>query len=228
MNAKSTIKPTGTPTPDDIEQYPFLCKTLITFTQTNEGGVEQKRKEEVVFKLDAEGGRMPWYVLRNYLVPRYLKKHYGPKEVGWQRVYEIKIVKQVNRKQPDDINGIPLRIMTMDQLELYCKRWDLNVPVREFYSVEKAREMVNLRLEDESGYKKHLAEYREGKQRHYPELDSMRGAEDVEVASADEFDAIDVEPKTTTRRAPGGKKKVKTKDNAEAVDEETKNPFQGM
>jgi len=226
MNAKSTTKPV--PTPADIEQYPFLCKTLITFTQTNEGGVEQKRKEEVVFKLDAEGGRMPWYVLRNYLVPRYLKKHYGPKEVGWQRVYEIKIVKQVNRKQPDDINGIPLRIMTMDQLELYCTRWDLNVPVREFYSVEKAREMVSLRLEDESGYKKHLAEYREGKQRHYPELDSMRGAEDVEVASADEFDAIDVEPKTTTRRAPGGKKKVKTKDNAEAVDEETKNPFQGM
>ena len=161
--------------------YPFLARVLVTFTRFNDQGNETKFKEEVVFKLDAASARMPWYVLRNYSVPKYLTKKYGPMEVAWQRIYEINILKLINRSNPDDITEIPLRVMTMDQLELYVKKWELNVPVGEFFSVEKAREMVALRQEDPKGYEKHLQEYREGKQRSYPELDNMRGEGDAEI-----------------------------------------------
>ena len=80
----------------DLQDYPFLVKTLITFTKLNEQGTEQKHKDEVVFKLDAASARMPWYVLRNYTVPKFLTKKYGPFEVAWQRIYEIKIQKLIN------------------------------------------------------------------------------------------------------------------------------------
>lgn len=171
----------------------YLVKCAITFTQVNSAGVEQKKTEEVVFPLDQKGVKMPWYILRNYLVPRYLKQKYGPEEVGWQRIYEIKILKLINRVNPEDISDIPLRVMTMEQLEAYCLKWELSVPVREFYSVEKAREMVALRLEDEVGYKKHLQDYREGKKRSYPELDQIRrqGKEILDTVSIEEFDSID-------------------------------------
>jgi hypothetical protein len=199
-------KPAETDRSGDTATHPFLVKTLITFTKRNDAGVEHKHKETVVFKLTAKGGSMPWYVLRNYLVPRYLIKKFGPQEVGWDSIYEIQIVKQVNRNQPDDITDIPLRIMTLDQLELYCQRWELNVPVREFYSVEKAREMVSLRMEDEKGYQKHLAEYREGKKRSYPELDAERGMTDPETVPESEFDKVDM-PADTKK-----KKKEKTEE----------------
>ena len=177
-------------------QSPYVVKCAITFTQNNQAGVEQKRTDEVIFGLDRRGVKMPWYVLRNYLVPRYLKQTYGPEEVGWQRIYEIKILKLLNRETPDDISEIPLRVMTLEQLEAYCSKWELSVPVREFYSVEKAREMVALRIEDESGYKKHLQDYREGKKRSYPELDSIRQSnKDVlELIPASDFDNLDKKP----------------------------------
>ena len=53
-------------TPTDIGTYPFLVKTLITFTKNNSQGTMEKQKDEVVFKLDAASARMPWYVIRNY------------------------------------------------------------------------------------------------------------------------------------------------------------------
>ena len=175
----------------DVKDYPFLVKTLVTFTRSNSQGTEEKHKDEVVFKLDRACARMPWYVLRNYSVPKYLTKKYGPFEVAWQRIYEIKILKLINRADPADIADIPLRVMTLDQLTSYCKRWDLNVPVDEFYSVEKAREMVALRQQDEKGYEKHLQEYREGKQRSYPELDNMRGDKDAPVSDTEEFEELE-------------------------------------
>ena len=169
----------------------FLIKTLVTYTKLNAQGTEVKHKDSVVFTLDVAAAEKPWYVLRNYLVPKYLTKAYGPFEVAWQRIYEIKILKLINRENPLDITHIPLRVMTLDQLDNYCRRWDLNVPIYEFYSVEKAREMVALRQEDEKGYEKHLADYREGKQRAYPELDGMRGDKDAETVSDEEFEKVD-------------------------------------
>ncbi len=175
----------------DVEDYPFLVKTLITFTRMNPQGNEAKHKDEVIFKLDRPSTRMPWYVLRNYSVPKYLTQKYGPFEVAWQRIYEIKILKIINRANPADISDIPLRVMTIGQLAAYVNRWDLNVPVYEFYSVEKAREMVALRQQDEKGYSKHLTDYREGKQRSYPELDNMRGDKQAATAEVNEFDNLD-------------------------------------
>ncbi len=187
----------------------FLVKTVITYTQTNAAGVEEKKKDSAVFKLaDESSARMPWYVLRNFTVPRYLTEKLGPKEVGWQRIYEIKIIKMINSSAPNDITGIPLRIMTKGQLGLYCARWELNVDVNEFYSVEKAREMVQLRLEDEKAYHKHLDEYREGKQRTYPELDKVRGeTKDIGTVSIEEFDKLEGTKPAIQRGTGEGKPK---------------------
>lgn len=180
-----------TPNPKtEINKFPFLTRVLITFTKLNPAGVEQKQKEEVVFKLTKEAGIKPWYALRNYLVPKYLTSKYGPEEVGWQRIYEIQIIQQVRRDNPQDITDIPLRIMTLEQLDTYVKKWELNVPVFEFFSVVKAREMVALREEDEKAYQKTLAEYREGKQRSYPEMDGLRGDGGVETEDVSEFEKL--------------------------------------
>jgi hypothetical protein len=186
----------------DVEQYPFLVKVLITFTQANSQGVQEKKKEAVVFKLEREAVKKPNYVLRNYLVPNYLTSKYGPQEVGWHVLYEIKVMKIINRQSPNDITDIPLRVMTMEQLDLYCERWGLNVNVTEFYSVEKAREMVALRMEDEKGYQKHLGEYREGKKRTYPELDNLRGNKESSIGDADEFDKLDIPGPTALVLSP--------------------------
>ena len=93
----------------DSAEYPFLVKTLVTFTRNNAQGVEERKKDEVVFKLDRPSAMMPWYVLRNYAVPKHLTKKYGPFEVAWQRIYEIKILKVINRIDPSDITDIPRR-----------------------------------------------------------------------------------------------------------------------
>ena len=182
----------------------FLVKTLVTFMVLNKQGKEERKKEEVIFEIDKASAEMPWYVLRNYLVPRYLVANYGPKEVGWQWIYEIKIEKMINRDDPDDITDIPMRIMTREQLKLYCKKWELSVPVDEFFSTAKAREMVALREEDPKGYEKHLAEYRAGKQRTYPQLDSVRADMDqslkhgaLPTVDKAEWDKIDTKPKST-------------------------------
>ncbi len=187
--------------PSDIRQYPFLAKVLITFTKLNAQGTEEKHKDEVIFKLDRPSARMPWYVLRNYSVPNFLKSRYGQMEVGWQRIYEIKTIKLINREDPNDITDIPLRVMTLSQLELYCQKWDLNVPVHEFYSVEKAREFVALRQDDEKGYKHILAEYREGKKRAYPELDAVRSGKVAQTGEVSEFDTLDTAPKPEIGKA---------------------------
>lgn len=188
---------------EDIRNHPYLVRTIITFTKHNEQGVETKHKDEVIFKIDANAATMPWYVLRNYLVPRFLNEKYGPFEVAWQRIYEIKIIKLINRANPSDITDIPLRVMTLEQLEEYCDKWELNVPVHEFYSVEKAREMVALRQGDEKGYERHLAEYREGKQRQYPELDSMRGEKTAVIGSVDEFVSLEKKVPARPEAKPG-------------------------
>lgn len=231
MTTKTKVPST---TPSDIDQYPFLVKTLVTFTQVNSAGNEEKKKEDVVFKLDQASAKMPWYALRNFLVPKYLTNKYGPSEVGWQRIYEIRILKQIKRSDPNDITDIPLRIMTREQLSLYCKKWELNVPVEEFYSVEKAREMVALRELDEKGYLKHLAEYREGKQRNFPELDTLRGKASVAVADAHEFDqlenkeqlVLDEVPNTTPHGAVATEEDIDI--TKEDVPQPADNPFAGI
>ena len=200
---------------NDIQRYPFLVKTLITFTKTNNQGSEEKVKDDVVFKLDRASAKMPWYVLRNYSVPKYLNKTYGPYEVAWQRIYEIRIMKVINRANPNDCTDIPLRVMTLEQLAAYCERWELSVPVMEFYSVEKAREMVALRQVDEKGYERHLREYREGKQRSYPELDGMRGDAEAPTTESSEFDRLD--KKTTVPKIPKPKKSAAPSEEVETT-----------
>ena len=231
-------------TKSDVKDYPFLVKTLVTYTKLNSQGNEEKHKDEIVFKLDRPSAMMPWYVLRNYAVPKHLKKHYGPFEVGWQRIYEIRIVKLINRAHPEDITDIPLRVMTMNQLEKYVEEWELGVPVTEFYSVEKAREMVQLRQQDEKGYERHLQEYREGKQRSYPELDNMRGDQEAAVSDVAEFDKLDKEvpgakrerkPEPTAPTEPSAEEKAALDDNPspqvpgpEAAGSTTPDPFAGV
>ena len=217
----------------DLKDYPFLVRTLVTYTKNNEQGKEVKQKEEVVFKLDAASARMPWYVLRNYTVPKFLTKKYGPHEVAWQRIYEIKIEKLVNRLAPADITDVPMRVMTLGQLANYCEKWELGVNVHEFYSVEKAREMVALRQKDEEGYKKHLAEYREGKQRSYPELDNMRGDQEVAVGDTSEFEALEgQEPVIDVEKKEAPSEEVQVSDIEKDIlkDDDAKegNPFGGM
>ena len=211
----------------DAAKFPFLAKTLVTYTILNPGGKEEKRKEDIVFKLDRASATMPWYVLLNYLVPNYLKVNVGPRDVSWQRVYEIKILKLINRKDPADITDIPLRVMTLDQLAAYSAKWDLAVPVGEFFSVEKAREMVALRQEDEKGYRHHYAEYVAGKQRNYPELDAIRGSRVAETAGADEFDALDKKgQETPLAKAKEELKKPREVTGAPSL--ESKDPFAGF
>lgn len=188
--------------------FPFLVKTLITFTRLNAQGVEERHKDEVAFKLDFASAEMPWYVLRNYSVPKYLTKKYGPKEVGWQLLYEIKIVKMINRANPNDITQIPLRVMTLDQLALFCQRWELSVNPYEFFSVEKAREMVTLCKDDPTGFKKHLEQYRAGKQRTYPELDAVRKTQDSLQADLSEFSELEAK-----EQSPAPPNTPKTKQN---------------
>lgn len=190
----------------DITEYPFLARTIVTYTKNNEQGIEVRHKDEVVFKLDRASAEMPWYVLRNYSVPQYLNGKYGPMEVAWQRIYEIKILKLINRANPADITSIPLRIMTLGQLDEYVTRWELNVPVYQFYSVEKAREMVALRQQDLKGYERHYQEYKEGKQRNHPQLDTVRGSKEAATADAAEFEELDkkipVKRRTGKKTAP--------------------------
>lgn len=214
----------------DVKEYPFLVKTLVTFTRMNEQGKEAKFKEDVVFKMDRASARMPWYVLRNYSVPKFLTKKYGPFEVAWQRIYEIKILKVINRVNPVDITDVPLRVMTLDQLKQFVNRWDLNVPVDEFYSVEKAREMVALRQQDEKGYERHLQEYREGKQRSYPELDNMRGDKEAATADTAEFENLDAKtPKEEVKKKPMPSEVVDPKEIPGVGDQPAaQNPFAGV
>jgi len=222
-------KPGTSPTPKadrtkDLKDYPFLCKTLITYTKLNPQGKEVKHKDEVVFKLDTPSAGKPWYVLRNYTVPKYLTSKLGPFEVGWQRIYEIKILKLVNRKNPQDIENIPMRVMTLDQLNIFNIRWELGVDVHEFYSVEKAREMVALRQEDEKGYEKHLADYRDGKKRTYPELDTMRGDIEPAIGTMEEFDELNKDvPMPTVKKAPAVVVEEET-----ATDPVVSDPFAGV
>jgi len=227
---EKTVSSGVSPTPkadakQDLKDYPFLVKTLVTYTVSNAQGIEERKKDEVVFKLDAASARMPWYVLRNYTVPKYLTQTYGPFEVAWQRIYEIKIIKLIKRENPEDITDIPLRVMTMGQLEAYVAKWELNVPVTEFYSVEKAREMVALRQKDEKGYERHLAEYREGKQRSYPELDNMRGDKDAEMGTSDEFEELEKKVPVVNRKKKPEPTVVATEaDEALLEDEEPGDP----
>lgn len=224
----------------DIKDYPFLVKTLVTYTKANAQGIEERHKDEVIFKLDRPSAQMPWYVLRNYSVPKYLTKTYGPMEVAWQRIYEIKIIKLINRANPNDITDVPLRVMTLNQLEAYVARWELNVPVTEFFSVEKAREMVALRQQDEKGYERHLAEYREGKQRSYPELDNMRGDGEAATADESEFDELDKKapaqhakrkPEPAAETAPSAKEAAALEEAPPSAGDQppaTGNPFAGV
>lgn len=177
------------PTPERPAQtnFPFLVKVTTTAIIRNPAGIEEKRFLTSTFQLDEKAATMPWYALRNFVVPAYLNRTLGPQGSGWVKIYEIKILKMVNRHNPDDIEGIPVRIMTTEQLQKYCERWELPVDPKEFHSVEYARQMVQLCETDPTGYKKQYAAYVEGLNRKYPELDGVR--KNLEASIGEELDA---------------------------------------
>ena len=175
----------------------FLVKTLITINVHNAAGVEEKRVHPVVFALDKEGAEKPWYVLRNYLVPAWLSKNVGVEGVGYTKIVEIKIQKMVNRRNTSDVSDIPLRVMTMEQVELYVKSWEYPIKPTDFHNVEKAREMIALYEEDPAGYDAQYHRYMSGKGRKNPEMDKYRqgfaGSEDTQ-ALASEFESLSEKP----------------------------------
>jgi hypothetical protein len=175
----------------------FLIKVNISYYLTNAAGIEEKHSEDVVFELTRDAASMPWYVLRNYYVPRYLNSKYGKEGIGWKRLYEIIIIKLINRNNRDSIDGIPIRVMTSEQLKACSDKWELGVPVHSFHSVDVARMMLALRMEDPLGYEKTLADYKDSKTREYPELDSVRAVEISADRSKDLLVEFDDAPKNT-------------------------------
>lgn len=172
---------------------PFLMKANITFIIRNAAGNEEKKVVSATFQLDEKAVTMPWYVLRNFFAPAYLNKTVGPQGSAWIKIYEARIEKIINRQNPNNIDQIPLRCMTMDQLEHYVARWEMPLNPRDFHSVEYARQMVDLFEKDPIGYKKQYEAYVQGLTRKYPELDGVRRAMNDSVVNPDldrEFDAL--------------------------------------
>lgn len=189
-------------------QYPFLLKAAITALVNNQAGVEEKRVMVAIFQIDYESAKMPWYVLANFLVPSYLNEKMGPQGQGWKKVYEIKIEKLINRNDPKSVEGIPMRVMTAEQLQIYVTRRELPVHIELFHDIAYARQMVALYEEDPKGYQLQLANYLAGKKRQYPELDNIRKniAETSAAHLEDEFDQIEKNSETA--------KPIKTKPGA--------------
>ncbi len=204
------------------DDFPYLCKTQLTFVRTNDkSGVEEKITEEVIFQMTLDGAKMPQYVLRNYSVPRYLNEKYGPEGMGWLRIYEHKIIQLMNRLDPSDIAYIPLRVMTFDQLDLYSQRWELNVNVHEFHDIGIAREMVRLRQADEKAFKIQLEDYRTGKKRAYPELDKDRSNTNPVQDLSDEFTKLTNKPKNAKPYTEKAKKEI-LKNSAQVLNRDPK------
>lgn len=190
-------KTTTAPTPVETK-FDFLAKVLITAIVRNKAGIEEKKVQETVFQLDAKSAEKPWFVLKNFLVPKFLNKTIGPEGAGWVKIYEIKILKLVNRANPNEVDGIPLRVMTMEQLEQYCHKWEYPVKPKLYHSVEVARQMVALFEEDPKGFEHQQKKYLEGGMRKYPEMDDVRRNTDKYLgdseALASEFDNLDQKP----------------------------------
>jgi hypothetical protein len=193
------------PTPQDTSApaFPFLLKALITVIIFNKAGIEEKKQVSAVFQLDTRAAEMPWYALRNFLVPAYLKKTLGPEGQGWKKIYEIKIEKMVNRENPLETDGIPLRVMTLEQLDAYVQRWELPVKPRDFHSVDYARQMVALFEEDPAGYQKQYEDYIAGKGRKYPELDGLRKNVDASVSESLAAEMDELEKRTPAPASTG-------------------------
>ena len=198
INNRKTQAPAG---PAKAGALDFLVKTLVTINVHNAAGVEEKRVHSIVFAMDREGAEKPWYVLRNYLVPAWLAKNVGLEGVGYTKIVEIKIQKMVNRRDPADVSDIPLRVMTMEQIELYVKHWEYPIKPTDFHNVEKAREMITLYEEDPAGYDAQYHRYMSGKGRKNPEMDKYRqgfaGSEDTQ-ALASEFESLSEKPLVRT------------------------------
>lgn len=193
-------------TPPATLKLEFLLKASITAVIRNAAGLEERRTFNAVFEIDRAGIEKPWYVLKNFLAPQFLNAHLGVEGVAWLRIYEAKTEKIVNRANPQDIDGIPVRVMTIDQLEIYTKTWDYPVRVREFPTIQYARQMVSLYEEDPSGYEKQYAAYVSGQGRQMPELDRYRKAaagQNPDVL-AKEFDSLMSSPAQTP--VPAGPK----------------------
>lgn len=182
-------------------RLPFLLKATITAIVRNAAGLEERRTFDAVFEVDRKGAETPWFILRNFLAPQFLNQKLGREGTGWLRIYEAKTEKIINRDNPADIDGIPLRVMTIEQLESYVGQWEYPIKVREFHNVEYARQMVALYEEDPKGYEKQYEGYVAGKGRQMPELDRYRkGAISANSDSLlSEFESLSEKPLNTPK-----------------------------
>lgn len=171
----------------------YLLKCSIVALVNNATGNQEKRHFEAVFTVDQKGANMPWYVLHNYLAPKFLNQKLGPQGQGWVRIYEAKTLKLINRNDPTDISMIPLRVMTHEQLASYISRWELPMKVEDFHDLPTAIQFVKLYQDDPTGYQVQFDSYVAGKGRKYPELDHFRKSHTATSSQEleDEFDRLE-------------------------------------
>lgn len=224
------------------KQFDFLINVLITAIVRNKAGIEERRTIETVFQLDAVAAEKPWFVLRNFLVPQYLNQKLGAFGSGWVKIYEIKILKLVNRKNPNEVDGIPLRVMSFEQMELYCQKWEYPIKPRIFHSPEVARQYIALFEEDPAGYDVQFRKYVDGLTHKHPEMNDIRQNTANYIGDSEdltkEFESLNqtkapvdaVAPKTEAPKAEEsqaetpapaakkGKKKAQAPDPAEPVE----------
>lgn len=218
---------------------PHYVKVNFTANIPTPSGRQEKKTFTQVFLLEGLAVTMPWYVLRNHILPTFLKTNLGPEGVAWTNIYEFVIIKMINKNNPQDFSQIPLRVMTRPQLQAFSKAWDLNVPIDELPTDDLARELIQLKQDDPSGYEVRLASIREDKKRDYPELDALRQKSrsgTFEDHSKD-FEALESAPSPTpampTPAERLGKKIPKQKspkspEEIEPVEPQPSDPFDGL
>ncbi len=185
MPPKNTA-PSATPV-SATKVFNFLINVLITAVVRNKAGIEERRSIDAVFQLDEVAAEKPWFVLRNFLVPQYLNQKLGAFGSGWVKIYEIKILKLVNRKNPNDVEGIPLRVMSFEQMELYCKKWEYPIKPRIFHSPEVARQYIALFEEDPAGYDIQYRKYIDGLAHKHPEMNDIRRNTENYIGESDDL-----------------------------------------
>jgi len=193
----------------------FLVKVQFTVVVNTPNHTEEKKNFTKTFELARKAAKMPWFALRNYILPTYLNKELGQEGIGWARLYEFKIIEMLNTLDPADISDIPLRVMTRDQLKLYVSEWELGVDVEEFSLVEEARMMVALKKEDPKGYEAQLMERRAKRSTEVPGVEELRRQKDIPlVDKSDAFEELK-------------KKQTETVQKVEKIEEEKKKVQRG-
>jgi len=191
------------------EKFPYAMECEITVI-VFEDGIEKRKVLNATFPLTKEAVKEPWYVLTNHLAPAYVEKKLGRQGTAWKRIYERRIIRVWYRGDKDDrensILNIPLRVMTFDQLNEYCKKKELRVNPNEFHNIEVARRFVQLYQDDPTAYEMQYAEYKAGEHRQKPEFDEYRrSVEEIISLMEEEENAVTSKGGGKGKQAAGNK-----------------------